>query len=176
MSKSKSRAITRVAVASALISVCSLISIPSPIPITLQTFAVFFSLYHLGGKSGTLSVLVYIAIGAMGLPIFSGFAGGVGRLVDIGGGYIIGFLFSALLYFAFECMPFKKTSLYIIISSALSLLLIYIFGTVQYVIVSGAPIITALLVCVAPFVLPDIVKLLLAYNLSKTLKKRGLNI
>ena len=85
-----------------VIAICSWISIPTVVPFTLQTFAVFLAVAVLGGKRGTLSVIVYVLLGAVGLPVFSGFKGGIGVLLNTTGGYIIGFIFSALLMWAFE--------------------------------------------------------------------------
>lgn len=85
-----------------VIAICSWISIPTVVPFTLQTFAVFLTVSVLGGKRGTLSVIIYVLLGAVGLPVFSGFKGGVGALLNTTGGYIIGFIFSALIMWAFE--------------------------------------------------------------------------
>ena len=76
-----------------VIAICSWISIPTVVPFTLQTFAVFLAVAILGGKRGTLSVIVYVLLGADGLPVFSGFKGGFGVLLNTTGGYIIGFIF-----------------------------------------------------------------------------------
>ena len=92
-----------------VIAICSWISIPTVVPFTLQTFAVFLAVAVLGGKRGTLSVIVYVLLGAVGLPVFSGFKGGIGVLLNTTGGYIIGFIFSALLMWAFEKAFGKKT-------------------------------------------------------------------
>ena len=87
------------AVGAVLIAVCSWISIPAAVPFTLQTFAVFFVLSLLGGKLGTLSILVYILLGAAGIPVFAGFSAGLGVLLGSTGGYIAGFLILGLLVF-----------------------------------------------------------------------------
>ena len=90
------------AVCAALIAICSWISIPAAVPFTMQTFAVFCVLGLLGGKRGTISILVYILLGAVGLPVFAGFSGGIGILFGTTGGYIIGFIFVGLIYWAAE--------------------------------------------------------------------------
>ena len=81
-----------------LIAICSWISIPTTVPFTMQTFAVFFVLSALGGKRGTLSILVYVLLGAIGLPVFAQFTSGVGILLGSTGGYIVGFLLMGLTY------------------------------------------------------------------------------
>ena len=91
-------AMVQIALFAAIIAVCSWIQIPMTVPFTMQTFAVFCALATLGGKGGTISVLIYIVLGAVGVPVFAGFTGGVGILFGTTGGYIIGFLFTGLLY------------------------------------------------------------------------------
>ena len=96
-----------IAIGAALIAICSWISIPTAVPFTLQTFAVFFVLLALGGERGTLATLVYVLLGAVGVPVFAGFSGGIGILLGSTGGYIIGFLFTGLIYILFTKF-FKK--------------------------------------------------------------------
>ena len=79
------------------------------VPFTLQTFAVFLAVGVLGGKRGSLAVLIYILLGAVGIPVFAGFSGGIGQLLGNTGGYIIGFLFSALLMWLIEKLFGRKT-------------------------------------------------------------------
>ena len=85
-----------------VIAVCSWISIPSVVPFTMQTFGVFCAVGLLGGFRGTVAVLIYILMGLIGLPVFFNFNGGVGYLMGPTGGYIVGFLFTALVYWLFE--------------------------------------------------------------------------
>ena len=87
-----------IALMAVLISVCSWLSVPAAIPFTMQTYAVFTALLLLGGRRGSIAVAVYIALGAVGLPVFSGFVGGMGHLVGPTAGYIWGFLLAALIY------------------------------------------------------------------------------
>ncbi len=91
-------AMVQIALFAAIIAVCSWIQIPMTVPFTMQTFAVFCALTTLGGKGGTISILIYIVLGAVGVPVFAGFTGGIGILFGTTGGYIIGFLFTGLLY------------------------------------------------------------------------------
>ena len=84
-----------------LLTVCTWISVPvPPVPFTLQTFAVFAALGTLGGRRGTYAVGAYLLLGLAGAPVFSGFQGGAGVLLGATGGYILGFLASAALYWA----------------------------------------------------------------------------
>ena len=100
--RSKTYDIVYIAVFAVIMAICSWISIPAAVPFTLQTFGVFIAVGILGGKRGTLSVLVFILLGAIGVPVFAGFSGGIGVLAGTTGGYIIGFLFSALVMWAME--------------------------------------------------------------------------
>ena len=159
----------------AVMAICSWISIPAAVPFTLQTFGVFIAVGVLGGKRGSLSVLVFILLGAIGIPVFANFSGGIGVLAGPTGGYIIGFLFSALLMWAMEKLPGKKSVMQIV-SMIAGLIVCYAFGTVWFVIVYGrmnGPIgfTAALASCVVPFIIPDIIKIALAYVLSRKLRK-----
>lgn len=82
----------------------------SPVPITLTNFAVFLSIYILGMKYGTISLLIYLALGTIGLPVFSSFSGGLGKLAGPTGGYLFGFIFLALIH-GFLCWDFIKKRL-----------------------------------------------------------------
>ena len=86
-----------IGLSAAIIAVCSWISIPLTVPITLQTMGVVLISGLFGAKRGTLSTLLYILIGAIGVPVFSGFKSGFGVLLGSTGGYIIGFIFTALI-------------------------------------------------------------------------------
>lgn len=87
-----------IAMMTVVIAVCSWIYVPSAVPFTMQTFGVFCALGLLGGRRGFLAVLLYVLMGAAGLPVFSGFTGGLGQLLGPTGGYILGFLLMALAY------------------------------------------------------------------------------
>lgn len=165
--------IVYIAIFAALMAVCSWISITMvvPVPFTLQTFAVFLSVYLLGGKRGTISVLVYILLGAVGLPVFAGFSGGPGTLLGNTGGYIIGFLFSALVMWICEKLLGKKLWAYAV-SMVLGLIVCYAFGTAWFMVVyardNGAvSLLTVLGWCVFPYIIPDLVKIALALLIGK---------
>ncbi len=165
-----------IAIFAALMAVCAWISIPMPqVSFTLQTFGVFMAVGILGGKRGTLSVLVYILLGAIGLPVFSGMSGGLGKLLGTTGGYIVGFLFSALVMWAIE-KCFGEKAIVQILSMVAGLLVCYAFGTAWFMIVymnaNGAvSLLTVLGWCVFPFIIPDAVKIALAFILSNRLRK-----
>lgn len=162
-----------IALFAVMIAVCSWISIPATVPFTLQTFGVFLAVGVLGGKRGTLAVLVYLLLGMVGLPVFAGFSGGMGCLLGSTGGYIVGFLFSALVMWAMERLLGKKPWV-LALSMVLGLIVCYAFGTVWFMQVyaktTGAiGLWTALGWCVFPYILPDLVKIVLAMVLCKRL-------
>ena len=159
----------------ALIALSTWISIPSAVPFTMQVFAVFLSFALLGGKRGTLALLVYIALGAVGAPVFSGFRGGIAVLVGPTGGYIVGFVLSGLLYQLLS-PRLKETPVSMFVLLFAGLLLCYCFGTLWFMFVYGrhtGPIGfgTALSMCVLPFVLPDILKIILALACARKFKR-----
>lgn len=158
-----------------LIGICSWITLPGAVPFTLQTFGVFLAVTVLGGKRGTAAVLLYIFIGLVGIPVFSGFRGGIGVLLGNTGGYVIGFIFSALLMWALEKFLGKKIWVQAI-GMLLALLTCYVFGTVWFIVVymqkSGAIGLGAVLgMCVVPFIIPDFIKIALALIIGKQLRK-----
>ncbi|MBQ4443951.1 MAG: biotin transporter BioY [Clostridia bacterium] len=164
-----------IAVAVALQIVCAYLTVPAVIPFTMQTFAVFFALCFLGGAKGTAVVAVYLAMGMLGLPVFSGFKGGVAALLGPTGGYLLGFILSALIYWLGATI-WRKKAANVWVQSALcvvGLLACYLLGTVWFIYVYRATDswAKALSLCVVPYLLPDAVKILLAVTLSKTLRK-----
>ena len=163
-----------IAIGAALIAICSWISIPTAVPFTLQTFAVFFVLLALGGERGTLATLVYVLLGAVGVPVFAGFSGGIGVLLGNTGGYIIGFLFTGLIYILFTKF-FKKNIVMKVVALVLGLAVCYAFGTAWFMHVymktSGeVGLLTVLGWCVFPFIIPDLIKLALAVVISKRIE------
>ena len=153
----------------ALICVCSFISIPFVVPITFQLFGVYLALFALGGKRGLFSVLLYISIGAFGLPVFSGFSGGISRLFDATGGYIFGFLILSLVYLTLSTL-LPRRRIFIALSSALSLISLYLTGSLWYAFVyldSAKSFIHIMLVTVLPFIIPDVIKIAVAYIVSE---------
>ena len=157
-----------------LIAACAWITVPiGPVPFTLQTFGVFCAVGLLGGQYGTLSVLVYLALGVMGLPVFSGFTGGVGRLVGPTGGYIIGFVFAALVFWAVTHF-FGNGTAATITGMILGNLVCYIFGTAWFMLVASSKpgLVSALSLCVIPYIIPDLIKIVCAFLFTKALRAR----
>ncbi|MGM9644806.1 MAG: biotin transporter BioY [Eubacteriales bacterium] len=162
-----------VALGAVLIAACSWISIPTTVPFTMQTFAVFFVLSILGGKRGTVSVIIYVLLGAIGAPVFAGFASGIGILIGNTGGYIIGFILMGLTYWLIIALLGKKVWVEIL-AMVIGLILCYLFGSVWFMILyaqANGPVgfATVLTWCVLPFIIPDIVKMGLALTLARRL-------
>ena len=169
----KTRDMAYIAVFAVLIAVCSWISIPTAVPFTLQTFAVFLTVGVLGGRRGSLAVLVYILLGCVGVPVFAGFSGGIGVLAGQTGGYIVGFLFSALLMWGLERLAGNRLWVQAF-SMVAGLLVCYGIGTVWFMVVYGQKsgavgIGTVLGWCVIPFIIPDLVKIALACIMTRRL-------
>lgn len=163
------------AIGAALIAVCAWISIPADVPFTLQTFAIFTVCGLLGGKRGTVSVLVYLLLGAVGAPVFAGFAGGPGALFGTTGGYILGFLAQAAVLWAGERLLGRSPAAFLL-SGVLGLAVCYLIGSVWFLFLysrTTGPIgmATVLGWCVFPFVIPDLVKLALAMAVGKRLSR-----
>ena len=166
--------IVHTAMFTAVIAVCSLISVPFAVPFTMQTFGVFFALLMLGGKRGFYAVLIYTSLGLAGLPVFSGFQGGFSVIIGTTGGYIIGFLLAALLFWLLECVFGAKLGVRLVLV-LLGMLVCYTVGALWYAFVymggAGIGFTAAVAQCVLPFILPDTAKIWLAFVLCKRLKK-----
>ena len=172
----KTRDIVYMSVFTAMISICSWISIPASIPFTLQTMGVFTTVGLLGGKRGTLTVLTYILLGAIGIPVFAGLTGGISVLLGTTGGYIIGFLLSALLMWGIETIM-GRNQIALAFSMVAGLIVCYVFGTAWFMLIytqhSGViGLSTVLGLCVIPFIIPDLIKIGVALFLTNRLKKR----
>ena len=157
---------------SALLCIGAWLSFPlGDVAITLQTLGVFLCLFTLGGRRGTIAIFVYLLLGAVGLPVFSGFRGGIAALLGTTGGYLLGFLATGLVYWLLSFL-FPRHPLPVM---AAGLLACYCFGSIWYYYVyTGGNSVTLGFIaakCVLPFLLPDAVKLLLAYRLSQKLKR-----
>ena len=173
----RTKDIAYIAVFTALIAVCAWITVPTftGIDFTLQTMGIFLAVGILGGRRGTLAVLAYLLLGLVGAPVFAGFSGGAGVLLMPSGGYLVGFLFSALLMWGMERLLGKKLWV-LALSMALGLLVCYAFGTAWFMVVypmggESVTLWTALTWCVLPYVPVDAVKIVLALILSSQLRR-----
>jgi biotin transport system substrate-specific component len=157
----------------AVTAVLSQISVPLPsgVPVTLQTFAVALAAYVLGARLGAVSIGVYILLGAVGVPVFAGFRGGIGQLAGMTGGFIWGFLLMAICC---GLAARKKHPAAVIVLSLLGLAGCHIPGVIQFAFVSGRGLAESFLLVSLPYLVKDVVSVALAWMAAKALR-RGLN-
>ena len=168
------RNMARCGLFTAVLTVCAWIAVPiGDIAVTLQTFGIFLTLGLLGGKRGSISVFVYLLLGAVGAPVFSCFRGGMGALLGTTGGYIFGFMLTSLAYWLLTAL--KDTPKMRLMAMILGLLLCYSCGTAWYVwgylAGNSLSLSAVLLKCVVPYLLPDGLKLFFAWMLTGRLKR-----
>lgn len=193
MAQKKTVWMTEVALMAAVLCVLAPFSIPiGEIPITLATFAVYLTAAILGSKKGTASVLVYLLLGMVGVPVFSNFTGGAAKLAGPTGGYLVGYLPCAFLVGFLIEREFKGTknlssvakNAFELIRSVMAMvfgtILCYLFGTAwfMYQMSETYTVAQALAICVVPYLAFDTVKIILASAIAvpirKLLKKNGM--
>lgn len=180
MAESKTRTIlnvrhlTLVGLMTAVICVLGPLAIPlpvSPVPISLGTLGIYLAVSVLGMKLGTLSVVTYILLGLMGVPVFVSFSAGPGKLFGPTGGYILGYVFLALI-----CGAFVERFLHRPVPCFLGMILgtgiCYAFGTVWLMFQMDLTFLQALLTCVVPYIPGDLAKIVLAMTGGLQVRKR----
>ena len=172
--KLTTRDIAYIAMGVALIALCSWLSVPMTVPFTMQTFAVCLIAALFGLRGGLWTVVCYLLLGAAGAPVFAGFAGGFAALLGPTGGYLLGFVFTAL---SVGCAADRlgRRPRVLIPAMAVGVLLCYAFGTAWFMWVyakNSGPIGlgTALAWCVLPYLIPDAAKIALAAMLTGRLR------
>lgn len=172
MKKFNTYQIVFIGIMAAVICILGPLSIPIGIvPISLTNFAIYFVLYILGMKKGTISYFIYLLIGLVGVPVFSGFSGGPSKLLGPTGGYIIGFIFMALIA-GFFIDRFNSKKYLCIIGMILGTAVCYLFGTVWLAFQANMSISAALAVGVIPFIPADLIKILIAAFLAPQISKQ----
>ena len=165
----KIKNMTRCALMASAMTLCAWTAVPvGSLAVSLQTLGLFLTLGLLGGRLGVVTVAVYLSLGAMGAPVFTGLQGGFGALLGPTGGYLWGFFAAALLWWALEGRLPRTVTM------GLSLLVCYLCGTVWYAWLTATGLWAAVLVCVLPFVAGDAVKMGFAGLITSGLKKRGI--
>ena len=165
--KIKTIDLVQIALFAAIIAILSQISIPTPfgVPISLQTFAAALCGYFLGAKKGAASLLVWIAIGAVGVPVFAGFRGGFAVLLGLTGGFIYGFIPLVLL-----CgVELKNKPLRIVLGAA-GILACHLCGAVQYALLMGIDLLQSALTVSVPFLIKDMASIAAAYFAAIAIK------
>lgn len=169
---SRSRAVVMVGLTVAITAVCAWVVIPlGPVPFTLQMFAITFAICALTPRQAIASIYAYVALGAIGVPVFSGMRAGLGVLAGPTGGFLLGYLVGvplAVLFLYVVKKIFKrraedKTGIISgIFAGCIFTACAYVCGCAQYMMLTGVPIQVALATCVLPFIVADIVKIALA--------------
>ena len=179
MRSQKTIRMAEIALMSAVLCVISPFTIPvpaSPVPLSLALFAVYLAAVLLGAKRGALSVLIYLILGAVGLPVFSGFSGGIGVLAGPTGGYLVGYLLCAVIVGVVayvEPNGKKRNFARYVLAMLLGTLACYSFGTVCFLLIMKGTYTVAheLLVCVVPYLLFDMIKIIVATAVVMPIKK-----
>ena len=167
------------ALMTAVMCVASFIAIPvGAVPVTLQTFVIYIACAVLGTKKALISVVLYLLLGVLGLPVFSSFRGGIGVLAGATGGYILGFLLIALISGLIIKVK-KNNRIFMFVAFFTGTLMCYLAGTLWYVVfyigeLSLNNFAGAFSICVLPFIVPDIIKMIVAAIVSKSLCERGI--
>lgn len=173
--KMSTRQLTLIAVMTAVTCVLGPLSLPiGLVPISLTNLVIYIAIYALGLKKGTISYIVYLLIGVIGLPVFSGFSGGFAKLAGPTGGYLIGFIFMAFISGLF-IDRFSDKIYMCFIGMTLGTIVTYLFGTVWLAYVAKIPFNAALSAGVIPFVPGDVIKILISSLIGPQIRRRLVN-
>lgn len=167
------KSIIMVGMFAAVLAVLSQLSIPMPsgVPVTLQTFAVALTAYVLGWKLGCAATVVYILLGAVGVPVFAGLSGGVSVLTGMTGGFIWGFIFMVLLC---GIGMAQKNKAVLAVLSAAGLAVCHLLGIIQFMAVSGNGFAASAMMVSVPYLIKDAASVVIAYLLALAVR-RALN-
>lgn len=172
INRMSTRQLTLIGVMTAVTCVLGPLSLPiGLVPISLTNLAIYFAVYILGRKRGTISFMVYLLIGLIGLPVFSGFSGGFPKLAGPTGGYLIGFIFMAFISGIF-IDKFQDKIYMCFLGMVLGTIVTYLFGTAWLAYVANMPFNKALTVGVLPFIPGDLVKMIIAALIGPQIRKR----
>lgn len=168
--------ITLIAVFVAVITVCSWISIPvGPVPVTLQTFAIFTTGGLLGTKRSLITIFIYIMLGMVGVPVFTQFKAGPNVLAGPTGGYVIGFIFTVIIIGTLTKIVSKSNktlkNAVIFLSMILGDIICFAIGTVHFMFIVKVDLVSSLTICVIPYIIPDLVKMIIAIMIINRVKK-----
>ena len=176
--QTSTRLLVRIALVTAITCILAPLSIPlpfSPVPLSLTNLVLYISIFVLGWKSATVSYLVYLLLGTVGLPVFSGFAGGLGKLAGPTGGYLVGMIFLTILS-GWIAERFSKKPVLIFIGMLLGSAVNYLFGTTWLCMQLHLSFAEGLMIGVVPYLFFDIAKMLIALFVGLTIQKRLKNL
>lgn len=168
---SKTYALTATALMTGVTCILSPMALPiGPVPISLTNFIIFLTIYLLGWRKATISLLLFLLLGFAGLPVFSGFVGGPAKVLGPTGGYLVGYIpmtvIAGILIERTKSRPVHMLGM--IIGTAV----LYTFGTAWFCFQANYTVSAALAVCVFPFIPADLIKMLLAMSLGPVIRKR----
>lgn len=168
--KKNTLSLVNAALFTAVTVVCSQIAIPMPtqVSLTLQTFAVALCGYVLGVKWGLASIITYVLLGTVGVPVFSGFKGGVQVLFGASGGFIFGFILFTL--FCGVSLLIKNKALKLLVGLG-GLFVCHVLGVIQFAIVYKTDIVSSFLMVSAPYLIKDVISVAAAFFLSLYVRK-----
>lgn len=172
MKKFTTYQIATCAIFSALMCILGPLALPiGPVPISLTNLVVYLAVFILGTKLGTVSYVVYLLLGAVGLPVFSNYAGGLVKLAGPTGGYLIGFIPMAIIC-GISVSKFMNKKVLLVVGFVIATLVAYLFGTIWFVVSLECKVWYALTVCVFPFLIGDGIKIAISIVLGSILRKR----
>lgn len=174
----KVHTMTSIALITAITCIIAPFSIPIPIslvPISLTNLVLYISPYILGSKNATISYFLYLLLGAVGIPVFSSFSGGLAKLVGPTGGYLFGFIFLVFIT-GFFIERFHGNRIFAIIGMVIGTIICYIFGTLWLAYQLDLTFVAGLAVGVTPYIAGDIVKIILAIIIGPLLHSRLANV
>ena len=159
----------------AIITVSSWISIPFPVPFTLQTMAVMLCACLLGPVKGVIAVVIYIILGVLGVPVFSSFGGGISHLFGITGGYILGFIPAVLITGIISKANKQPKQRVTFVAMLVGNVVCYICGSCYFAVLYTSSLFVeglyaGIITCVVPYIIPDIIKLVIASEIDKRMR------
>lgn len=158
----------------AVICILAPVSLPlpmSPVPISLTSLVLFMVVYVLGWKAGTVSYVIYLLVGILGLPVFTGFSGGIAKLAGPTGGYLIGFIFTAVIS-GWILERYSGKMVFTVLGMLIGMLAAYFIGTIWLAEITATNMVEALAIGVLPFLPGDIMKIFLAAIAGPAVRKR----
>lgn len=166
------RQLCAVALMAAFMCLLGPLSIPvEPVPVSLMTLIIYLSMYILGMKLGTISCIIYLLLGFVGVPVFAGYTAGAAKLLGPTGGYLVGYVFLTLTGgWIMEKFSYKR--IWCMAGTIIGTVVLYAFGTVWFMILMKCGLSYALSACVVLFLPGDLAKIVLAELIGQEIRKR----